>query len=287
MMRLIGLLLALLLAPLLAGCGTAEGDWPPPSPALWRVTAPSGEQGWLFGTVHALPDGVEWRTPALEQAIDGSGLLVVEIADAGDPAVATLFRRLATTPGQPPLSERVAPGERAALAALAERAGMDDDDFAATESWGAALLLAGAVRAGDPANGVDRALIAQADSVVGLETSAEQFALFDTLSPADQSALLAATAREAAASDPRGLIEAWLTGDLARIEALSEVGLLEHPALRERLLTARNRAWAERVAGIVAQGRRPLVAVGAAHVLGTDGLPALLEARGFAVERLP
>ena len=93
------LLLALAGALALTGCGGPAREWPEPSPALWEVTGPDGAQGWLFGTIHSLPEGARWRTPAVDEALARSSLLVVEVAElgrGGDEAGA-IFRRLATT----------------------------------------------------------------------------------------------------------------------------------------------------------------------------------------------
>ena len=101
----------------LASCGAPEREWPAPSPALWEVTGADGARGWLFGTIHALPDGVEWRTPALDEALGDAGTLVVEIAALGDAAAAgEAFEAVSTSPGLPPLLQRVPAGDRAALA---------------------------------------------------------------------------------------------------------------------------------------------------------------------------
>jgi uncharacterized protein YbaP (TraB family) len=282
--------LALVAALALAACGgdaEPERDWPAPSPALWQVAAPGEAQGWLFGTIHALPDEVDWRTPALDQALRQSLVLVVEVAEIGDAdEAARQFARRARAPGLPPLLERVPVGDRAALQAALDAAGLHARDFAEVESWAASLQLANALRRYDSANGVDRGLIAEADRVIGLETLGRQFALFDGLSPEQQARLLAEVAREGGGAAQEERVEAWLTGDLDRLARDAGEGLLADPALRETLQLGRNRAWAERVATLVAAGERPLVAVGAAHMLGDQGLPALLAARGYTVRRI-
>jgi uncharacterized protein YbaP (TraB family) len=191
-------LLALAGALCLAACGEPAREWPEPSPALWEVTGAEGQQGWLFGTVHALPGDLEWRTAQVDAAFDAADLLVVEIAELGDSeASAAAFAARARGTGLPPLLQRVNQADRAAVAALLDKAGREEDEFAGVETWAAALSLASAARAGDPANGVDRALLASGKPASGLETFAGQFGLFDGLAGRDQAALLAALAREA------------------------------------------------------------------------------------------
>ncbi len=280
-------LLALAGALWLAACGEAEPEWPAPSPALWEISGDEGPQGWLFGTIHALPDGVEWRTSPLETAIGEADLLVVEIAGLGDrEAAARAFSAVSRSPGLPPLLQRVSPGERAVLAAALDRAGLDEGDLASVESWAAALTIANATRVGEAANGVDRALLAEGLPVVALETLAGQYALFDGLAEEDQAVLLTSVAREAGTGQERQLAEAWLTGNLALIEREAREGALADPELRETLQTGRNRAWVGRIADLLEQGRRPLIAVGAAHMIGDEGLPALLARRGYQVRRI-
>ena len=275
------------LALALAGCGQAPVEWPKPSPALWEVTGPGGQHGWLFGTIHSLPDGVEWRTAAVDHAFARSSLLVVEIANLADTGEASAaFRRLSTTPGLPPLSQRVPPRDRPQVAAFLAEAGANDDGFPATESWAAAMLLANKVRTGDSGNGVDRALIARARRVEGLESFASQYAVFDRLPPAAQGELLVGLARDAEAGHETDEVRAWLTGDLAALQRQAAKGVLAYPDLREALQKARNRAWAVGVAKLLAKGEKPFVAVGEAHMFGDESLPDLLAARGYTVRRV-
>jgi uncharacterized protein YbaP (TraB family) len=277
-------LLALAGALLLAACGEPARDWPEPSPALWEVTSREGQRGWLFGTIHALPAEVRWRTPALEEALADSGVLVVEVADLGDAdKAAAAFDRYARGDGLPPLSRRVEPEDRADLAAFLDRADSSEGDFARLDTWAAALVAANRARRLDGSQNVDRALIAEAGEVVGLESYAVQYAMFDALPAEEQADLLMALARDSGGEV--GRIEAWLSGDLAALEAAGEA-LLADPELRAALQTDRNLRWAPIIAELVERGRRPLVAVGTGHLFGPQSLPALLEARGYAVRRV-
>ena len=281
---MIRLVLALAGALLLAACGEPEREWPEPKPALWEMVSPEGRRGWLFGTIHSLPLEVRWRTPALESALANSGVLVVEVVDVGDTTKAeSVFERFARNESLAPLSQRVAPEDRADLAAFLDRAGSGETDFATTDTWAAALMLANRARQLEAGQNVDRALVDVRSEVVGLESHAVQYALFDALPPEEQTDLLMALARDTGGEAAR--IEAWLTGDLAALERAS-APLLGDPGLRTALQAGRNVRWAPRIAEMVEAGRRPFVAVGTAHLFGEQSLPALLEARGYTVRRI-
>jgi len=281
------LLLALAGALALSACGEPEREWPAAAPAVWEVAGENGEQGWLFGTIHALPDGVEWRSAAFEKAFAASDLLMFEVGNLQDAeASRKAFDAYAREEGLPALSTRVASADRAALAALMAKAEMTDEDFWDVKTWAAALMLGNAVRTSETGNGVDRALLDEVKPVEALETFAGQFERFDGLSEKEQRQLLAAVAHEAEAEETDQQVEAWLTGDIGKIERRMASSFLNRPALREVLLVERNRLFAGRVALALEQGRKPFVAVGAAHMLGPDGLPALLAARGYAVRRV-
>jgi uncharacterized protein YbaP (TraB family) len=256
----------------------------PVHPALWRVDGPGGQSGYLFGTIHALPRPVAWRSDAVEAALRASDGLVVEIADLGnDAATAKAFEALAHTPALPPLDARVAPQDRARLAAALARVGRKASDFGDTETWAAALMLARG-DAGDPGNGVDRALLAQSGlPVVGLEDAGLQLGLFDRLPEAAQRRLLADALAD---GDPAALSAAWARGDVARITRETQGGMLADPVLREALYTGRNRRWAEAIVAALRGGHHPFVAVGAAHVAGPDSLGAMLAARGYHLSRV-
>lgn len=294
--RLAVMLLAPALALALAGCQQAPGeeaDGTPANPLLYEIASADGAvEGWMLGTIHALPDGTAWRTPAIAAVVDEADLLVVEVSELGGgdkgPAI---YASLARSPGLPAVAERLPEDLRPGLAALIERSGIAADELARDETWAAAIALAGVDAAGEPANGVDRALIADFSGrpVRQLEGLRGQLSIFDRLPEAQQRVMLAAVVRdsEKARKDPERLQRAWLAGDAATIERSTREGFLADPGLREALLTGRNRRWVKALVPMLEQAPRPLIAVGTAHLVGPDGLAALLEAEGYRVRRLP
>lgn len=279
-------LAALLAALALAACGSAERA----TPALWEVNGPDGAHGYLFGTIHALDEDVEWRGAAFDRAFADADMLVVEAADASNrEAMARTWQQLGRARDEPPLSRRVSPADSAAVAAALEQTGLLEDNFADTETWAAALTLANELREED-GEGIEAALLRDraGKRVASLEGATRQLKIFDALRPEDQAALLAAVARSAI-DDPDGearLARLWRTGDIDAIAAETRKGILADPELREALLVGRNRAWTGRIEALLRSGAKPFVAVGAAHVAGPDGLPALIAARGYRVKRL-
>jgi hypothetical protein len=284
MRRLGGLLAALLLA--------ACAPQPQPArPALWRIEGPHGEKGWLFGTIHALARPALWRSTQVDQALEGSNRIVVEVGNLADQAaLRRTFAQMSQSPGLPPISARVDPALRPRLAAVLKQVGAREDNFANVETWAVALSLARASESAEDAeNGIDRAVLAAADGkpIVELEGALAQFGIFDRLPEREQRDFLAAVLRDAGSVDEEaGLAEAWRKGDMRGIEAETHRGLLADPELRAALFTGRNRAWTEKVATMLAKGEHPFVAVGAAHMAGPDGLPAMLTAQGYRVTRL-
>lgn len=278
-------------ACLLLGLAACKAGGEPVRPALWEVSGPQGEQAWLFGTIHALPKPVDWRSPAMEAALAGSDRLVLEIDNAGDAsAIDAIYRRLAASRDLPPLAERVPAARRAAFDILMDKHGLDPRDFRQTETWAAALTLSRAVTSGSKGTfGMEQELMRAASDrpVVALAGAEAQLRTFDTLPENEQQDLLGAVIEEASgAVSSERLAAAWSTGNIAALEKEMQTGLLADPELREALMLAPNRDWAAKVTALLAEGAKPLVAVGAGHMTGPQGLPALLEAQGFTVRRL-
>jgi uncharacterized protein YbaP (TraB family) len=282
------LLAALGIALALAGC---KQEPIAADPALWHVVGTRGEEAWLFGTIHAAPAPIAWKTPKVAEALGRSGAIMVEVSNLADEAaVAQAFTALSRTRGLPPVEQRVAPEQRAALNKLLAERKVEPGDLQGFETWAVALTLARPGDNKDARNGIDRAVLADAAGkpVIELEGASRQLAIFDALPEADQRDLLRAVVTDADAlgGEDEDLAATWRKGDMARIEVETRTGMLADPELRKALFTDRNLRWSARIVAEMNHGRRPFVAVGAAHMAGPDGLVARLQGAGYTVTRV-
>ena len=88
-------------------------------------------------------------------------------------------------------------------------------------------------------------------------------------------------------TDPQGPLraqEAWATGDLAAIEALSQEARFEiSPTFHDRLIVLRNQRFAQAAETYLQGADDVLFVVGAAHLVGETGVIALLRAEGYTI----
>lgn len=292
--------IALGLAAFLGACSTSVATPAAPvagtpSPALWKL-ADEDTTIYLFGTIHLLPKGTDWRTPLLDKALTEADVLAVEVLLPDNPAeAAQVMMKLGTSPGLPPLSERVPAEKREALDALVASSGIPAPVFDRMETWAAAITLASIslVQMGfDPNLGVENRLKADYGAankpVIGLETAEEQFGFFDGLSEEAQRAFLVGTLDDPAKvrAQFEAMLRSWLSGDVDDIAETFNSEETLTAELREVLLRKRNEAWAEWVAERLEQPGTVLLAVGAGHLAGTDSVQQLLEAKGLRTTRL-
>ena len=282
----------MLLCAALALAGCARQAEAPARPALWRAT--DGDTViWLFGTIHLLPSGERWQQGAVAKAIAESDTLITEIPEGDPQAQAVAFLKLARATGLPPIGQRVPADHQAQLAKAIAASGVPESTLDRMTTWGAALALGSGM-----ARGVGGTREAAPEAVLAaafkgkrheaFESFAGQLGLFAALPEAAQRQLLEGTLKSGAdpATAYRELLTAWRAGDPAALERAFNEAFASAPELRAALLTNRNRAWADDLARRAANPGTLLVAVGAGHMVGNDGLPALLSARGFRVARM-
>jgi uncharacterized protein len=264
-------------------------------PAMWRVSD-ADTTIYLFGTIHLLPEGVNWRTPGLERALQASDELVTEVVFPEDPAVmAQTMMKLALSPGQPPVLERVPEAVRPALAERIKRSAVPEQVLNQLETWAVVMMLMSTSfqELGlNPELGVERAVEAvfkeRGRPESGLETLEQQLGFFDGLSEEAQRAMLASVAEDTETSRAQfmAMMEAWRTGDVEAISRTFDTELEAHPELLDVLLRRRNANWTDWIAERLQRPGTVFVAVGAGHLAGPHSVQNMLAARGISAQRV-
>ena len=285
--RMAAALAAAALAALGAGSATAE-------PALWRVTGGEGTV-WLFGSVHLLPQGGFSVGGELAKAIGGARRVCMEIdPNADDDAAKTsITLARAVDPKGRDLFELLGP-DADRVRAKSENAGVPLDALAMFEPWFAGItvsVMALQAHGYDVQHGVEQVIEAAARQGgkpgCGLETLDGQLGMLDGLPMNLQAEILLQAIDEAKDVDQLigPMLEAWRAGDEAGLEKSLEEDFDGYPELADVLIYSRNARWADQVSDMLRDGDDVLIVVGAMHLVGDKGLPALLEQRGFKVER--
>lgn len=277
-------------AAALLACGPARAE-----PALWLVSGGDSEV-WLFGSVHLLPEGGFTVDGALEDALNEAERVCMEIdPDEQDEATTTsITLARAVDPDGRDLFELLG-ADAGRVREAAQSAEIPLEALAMFEPWFAGLtvsVMALQAHGYDVQHGVEQVIQAKAreagKSGCGLETLDGQLGMLDALPASLQSEILLQAIEEAAEIESliEPMLAAWRSGDEHGLVKSLEEDFDGYPELAEALIYERNERWAEQVATLAAGDDDVLVVVGAMHLVGTRGLPALLKERGFRVERL-
>jgi uncharacterized protein len=262
----------------------------------WKVTGKSGVV-YLIGSVHLLSNDFYPLQPALEAAYKDSDLLVeeVDMAELTDPTAQLSLLGKAMLPSSTPLDKVISADTYAVLSKRAAALGLPLEPFKMLKPWMVALTLVQMEwqQAGfDPQLGLDKHFYDQAKAdgktTQGLETAEYQISRLDGLSMEQQEHLLSESLKEADSekANMKKLVDTWRTGDSAAVERIVLADLKAEPVLYQRLLVERNRNWLPKIEAAFARPKHALVVVGAAHLVGPDGLLAALRAKGYTVEQL-
>ena len=260
---------------------------------LWKAT---GRQGvvYLVGSIHALPADAYPLNPAFDAAFKDADLLVEEI-DLGDSQGQLQALTRGMLPAGQTLDRVLSPGTLAQLNKFSANLGVAAEPLKMFKPWMIVVVLEGlqVMQAGfDPELGIDKHFYDQAQRqgkpVQGLETAEYQISRFDEMTPDQQDRMLADTlkALETEKASFGKLADAWKTGDAATVERVVLTDLKQDPVIYQRLLVERNRNWLPKIEEFFTRRGHAFVVVGAAHLLGPDGLIAMLKAKGYSVEQL-
>ena len=260
---------------------------------LWRISK-QGRSSYLFGTLHVGKLPWVFPGPRLREAIAATDTLALEI-DISDPELTRNPPPAATASLALPEALQSRLARQIAAACLPEgalqrfhplmqavtltvlSARWDGLDAAFAQE----IVLANAARA-------------QPRPIIALESAQAQMALLLPADADEARRLLDQALEQLERGRTRPLLrrmaDAWADGRLGELEDYTRwcecADTVEDRAFLRRLNDERNAPMAERIDTLHGQGKRVLVAVGALHMTGEQGLPRLMAARGYAVQRL-
>jgi len=279
-----------LLAPLSA---VADASTPV---TLWQVDG-ERNQLYLLGSVHLLRESDYPLPDIIDKAYEDAEQLVMELdMDDLDPLrTQAAVTRLGLLPGGRTLVDVLGQDDYGRAKSLADELEIPLDLLAKSEPWLAAVTIEQMLlsRLGfNPAYGVEMVLAGKAredgKGIDGLETVEEQLGFLDGLSADAQRDLLLQTLEQGreAGTLIEGMISAWKTGDTDYLEANILDEFEDYPELYSAIVSERNERWLDTLTELLDDDRDYLVVVGALHLIGSDGLPTLLEQRGVSVRQL-
>jgi uncharacterized protein YbaP (TraB family) len=263
----------------------------------WKATGQNGGVVYLVGSIHVLTPDFYPLNPALDAAFKDADLLVeeVDMAEMLDPAAQLKILSRGMLPGDQSLDKLLSPSTLALVKKVTGDLGAAGQPLMRFKPWMLAIVLQGLElqKAGyDPELGLDKHFYDQAKvagkSVQGLETAEYQISVFDSMTMEQQDRMLAQTLKELETelASVGKLADAWKSGDSPTVERIVQAELKAEPQMYQRLLVDRNRGWLPKIEALFTRRGHALVVVGAAHLVGPDGIIAMLKAKGYTVEQL-
>jgi hypothetical protein len=264
---------------------------------LWKATGRGGGVVYLAGSVHMLSQDYYPLDPALEASFKDADLLVEEV-DLGEMLAPEAQLQILTRgmlPGGQTLDQVLSPPTLALVNKTAGGLGAPMEALRRFKPWMLAIALEGLVlqQGGfDPNLGLDKHFYDLAQSngkpVQGLETAEYQLSRFDEMTMPQQDRFLADTLKEldTERASVKTLADAWKTGDTPTVERVVLTDLKNDPVMYQRLLVERNHNWLPKLDALFSRPGHTFVVVGAAHLVGPDGLLQMLKAKGYVVEQM-
>ncbi len=282
---------------LLSGCGY-KADYAKvdlkSEPIIWSVTDEDSEI-ILYPTFHILPEEVEWKTDSLTSALQRADEIWYEIpvgADA-DPALQGLVMTYGFDK-EAKLVDTLPPETYAKLEAVAPQLGMPMEALQSMKPWLVSITIPALQmqKAGfNPSLGVESQLQAMRlnKPTKSFETAEQQLRFFADM-PEDKQVEMLDSALDDF-DDGMELISqmanSWATGDFGFIENEMVAEMKSsYPELYNVILVKRNKNWVETLDAEMQGSGVDFVAVGAAHLVGQDGVPELMRQKGYDVKIL-
>ncbi|MCG8427059.1 MAG: TraB/GumN family protein [Chromatiales bacterium] len=259
---------------------------------LFRLQPSVGPESYLFGTMHSdEPRVIELAQPVVD-LIKMSDKLVLELDMSPGELLASMTGMIISD-GRT-LDQIVGAELYAQTRKAVKGLGIPEVAVRDFKPWAIAVMLS--MPPSKSGQFLDLILYQKAVEngieVVGLESAKEQMGVFDQMSESDQIYLLRETLAQLdqIPSMLDDMLRAYLESDLAGLETQMDAmwgsmdsGIVER--FEEAVIISRNHRMVERALPIL-QKYSVVIAVGAGHLPGEEGLLNQLRQRGFSIEKI-
>ena len=282
------------------GAAPPAGGDSAPKHFLWKVTGPKGVV-YLLGTIHAGKADFYPLPSIIEESFKSADTLIEEI-DTSEPAEAARVQQAFMENGDYPngdtINNHLSEVTRSHLTAYVKEGGLPEQAVAHMRPWLVSMLveLREMKQMGfDPSYGLDQHFLEEArqshTQIGALEDAGSQLKLLSSLSEEFQDRLLLNSLVDMAKShDVVDLLtRAWQSGDATALEELITGSVRDYPQLKPlmtKLIDDRNTTMAAKIERFLQTPKCYLVAVGAAHLVGDNGILNQLQRKNFTVEQL-
>ena len=281
---------------LLAACILSTASAVEAHSCVWKVTDNGGHTLYLAGSVHALRTSDYPFPKAYEQAYAASSSLAFE-TEVNSSGQSNTLGLAARYPMFGKLKDHVDPRTYAYILRVISNAhgSTEPEKRSSTiglgpspSCWSHPAAFGGV----STASGVEPYFIQKAlhdrKSMAGLVSIDEHIAVFGKMNDADSETvlLLAFIHLNTSGKMYDQTVAAWKRGDIAEIEKIVADEYRDAPSIRQRMLSQRNERWMRKLKGYLRSGKTWMAIVGAAHMAGDQGLPALMRAKGYQVEQM-
>jgi len=265
---------------------------------LWKVQG-NGGTVFLFGSLHLAKADTYPLARQIEESFDASATLALE-ADPTAAMGSEMQQRMVVSAlytGNDTIRQHLSQGTYDLASRELARVGLPIEQFAKSKPW----LLAMTIEVLElqqlgysPEYGIDLYFAGKAHGkkkIVELESFDSQINLLNGFSDREQELFLLSTIKDMGTirDDMDGLMRAWRTGDTKSMEQFVTRSLTDYPdtkSIFEKLYYQRNREMAGRIGQFLKGGERCFAVVGAAHLVGKEGIIEILKRKGYRVEQL-
>ena len=264
---------------------------------LWKVQSKT-ITAYIAGSIHAYKSELFPLPKKMEDAFDKSDALAVEanINEIKPESMMTMING-AFYQDRSTLEKHLSKETYEMTVQKLNEIGLPLELFQNTKPWFVALNVTSMElqKLGlDPEYGIDKYFLKKAENkkkIVELESIDYQINLLSGFSDAEQELFLVSAFRdlELLKGEINEILKAWDTGDTKTMESFVSKSLQDDPGMLpiyRKLVFERNKNMVSRIEGYLRTNEQYFVVVGAAHLVGKDGIIEILKKKGYLVEQL-